>query len=153
MRQFFPSRLTRPLATSALWALAFASAAFWGLRLSAPPAGAPYAPPAAPLPATPDSAALARLLGALPEPDAPGAPPEAGRFSLIGVLAGRTSAGAALIAVDGQPAKPFRVGSQVVPGYVLKSVGPRRIVLGAENAPAGGDSGGGLTIEMPASRQ
>ena len=147
MRQPLPSRLVRPTATFLLWALAFGGAAFWGLRLSSPSAGAPYAPAAAPSAPAPDTAALARVLGALPDAAEPSAPPAASRFALQGVLAGSTSAGAALISVDGQPARPFRVGSTVVPGYVLQSVAPRRAVLGTEG---GGSSGGGLTVDMPA---
>lgn len=83
---------------------------------------------------TPDAPALARLLGVVAA-DAPAAPPVASvasRFALVGVLAGRSSgAGAALIAVDSQPAKPFRVGAKVDAGLVLQSVGPRQARLGA----------------------
>lgn len=138
------------MVTSVLWALAFASAAFWALRLSAPPAGAPYPPPAAASTGALDANALARALGALPDAGAPSAPPAASRFSLVGVLAGSSHSGAALIAVDGLPAKPFRVGSTVVPGYVLQSVAPRRAVLGSGNQ--GSSSGGGLTVDMAPSR-
>src|SRR5450830_1745781 len=63
MRQFFPSRLVPPLTTTALWALAFGSCVFWGLRLSAPAAGSPYPPAARSSAAAPDTNALARALG------------------------------------------------------------------------------------------
>ena len=134
--------------TFVLWALAFASAAFWGLRLSGPASGAPYPPAAAPTAAPPDAGALGRALGAVTEvADTPVAAPASSRFSLVGVLAGSSRSGAALIAVDGQPAKTFRVGTEVVPGFRLQSVAPRRVVLGAEEgAPA--SSGSGLTVEM-----
>ena len=121
------------LATLVLWLLAGGSAVYWGLRLSAPVQGAPVPAVAAPLPA-PDAQALARLLGAV-DAQAPLAAPAASvasRFALVGVLAGRSSGtGAALIAVDSRPAKPFRVGAQVDAGLVLQSVGPRQARLGA----------------------
>ncbi|WP_027994412.1 hypothetical protein [Simplicispira psychrophila] len=120
------------LATLALWLLAGASVVYWGLRLSAPAPGVPVPAVAAALP-VPDARALARLLGAVTlETPAPVVASVASRFALIGVLAGRSSgAGAALIAVDNQPAKPFRVGAQVDAGLVLQSVGLRQARLGA----------------------
>ena len=121
------------LATLALWLLAGASVVYWGLRLSAPAMGVPVPAVTAALP-TPDAPALARLLGVVAA-DAPAAAPVASvasRFVLVGVLAGRSSgAGAALIAVDSQPAKPFRVGAKVDAGLVLQSVGARQARLGA----------------------
>jgi general secretion pathway protein C len=46
--------------------------------------------------------------------------------------------------VDGQPAKPYRVGAAVEPGLVLQALGPRRAELGpAMGAPAT------LTLDMP----
>ena len=100
------------LATLLLWALAGATAVYWGLKLSASPGGtAPAA--AAPEPVVTDTQALARLLGASPVlAAAEAAPSAASRFVLMGVLAGTASGGgAALIAVDGKPAKPVRVGA------------------------------------------
>jgi general secretion pathway protein C len=52
------------------------------------------------------------------------------RFSLVGVVARPSHSGAALISVDGKPAKPFRVGAAVEPGLLLLSVEPRRAALG-----------------------
>ena len=52
------------LGTLAIWALAAASAAYWGLRLTARPPGMP-APTAAPAPVAADMQAMARLLGAV----------------------------------------------------------------------------------------
>lgn len=146
MRQFISSRFAPALATTALWALAFGSVVFWGLRLSAPAAGSPYPPASRPMAAAPDVNSVARALGALPDSGPAAAAPAASRFTLLGVLAGSTHAGAALIAVDGEAAKPFRVGSTVTPGFVLESVAPRRVVLGSGE---GGSSGRGLTVEMP----
>lgn len=136
------------LATWVLWAAAGASVAYWGLRLSASGPVA-LAPPPVVSAVAPDAQALARLLGAVPSAAsaAPVAPvvSMASRFTLIGVLSGRSSGGgAALIAVDGQPAKPYRVGAAVEPGLVLQALGPRRAELGpAMGAPAT------LTLDMP----
>ena len=88
-------------ATFLLWAGAAGCAVFWGLRLAAPASGALVAPVDAGGPAAADPVAVARLLGASSGPLA--AVPVAAvasRFTLLGVLAGRDSGGAALIAVD-----------------------------------------------------
>jgi general secretion pathway protein C len=52
--------------------------------------------------------------------------------------------GAALIAVDGKPARPFRVGSMLVEGFVLQSVGPRSAALGGSF-----DGPTALTLQLP----
>ena len=137
------------LATFVLAALAAASVAYWSLRLSAPAGGLPDAAVAAAAPAL-DVQAMARLLGAGPvlAAAAPTVASASSRFVLVGVLAGsRSGAGAALIALDGQPAKPYRVGAQVDAGWVLQAVGPRQARLGATSTgPAS------LTLEMPQRR-
>ncbi|WP_284429855.1 general secretion pathway protein C [Acidovorax sp. SUPP950] len=135
------------LGTMALWALAGASVVYWGLRLSARPAG-PGVAAAAPAPLAPDAQALARLLGA--GPAAPSAPAvrEPSRFALVGVLAGTSSGGgAALIAVDNQPAKPFRVGATVAEGLVLQALGRRQARLGPSH-----DGAATVTLEIPEKR-
>ena len=69
------------------------------------------------------------------------------RFALVGVVAGRHSGGgAALIAVDGKPPKPYRVGMQVESGLVLQSVGAREARLGAA---LGGASAHVLSMPVP----
>ncbi len=133
------------LGTLAIWALAAASAAYWGLRLTARPPGMP-APTAAPAPVAADMQAMARLLGAVTAqtPQAAAAP-VSNRFALVGVLAGQQGgSGAALIAVDGKPAKPYRVGATVDAGLVLQSLGPRQARLGA-----GQEGVTTVTLEMP----
>jgi general secretion pathway protein C len=67
---------------------------------------------------------------------------------LVGVVAGRSNKGAALIAVDGKPARAFRVGSKIDEGVVLQAVEPRRARLGS-----GADAATALTLEMPAPRK
>jgi general secretion pathway protein C len=80
---------------------------------------------------------------------APAAPALSSRFNLLGVVAGPGRAGgAALIAVDGKAAKPFRVGTPIDDTLVLQSVEGRRAVLAAA------DSGQPvLTLELPPLRR
>ena len=120
------------LTTFLIWALAVAGIAFWVLRLAAPTdAPPPPAVAAAPAAAT-DPETVARLLGAVSaEPQVTLTPEAASRFALTGVIADAMQRGAALIAVDGKPARPFRVGSVVGEGYVLQSVSTRSASLGA----------------------
>ena len=119
------------LGTLALWALAGVSVVYWGLQLSSTPSG-PRAAVAAPAPVVADAALVARLLGGGAAAPVATAAATEGRIRLVGVLAGRHSGGgAALIALDGKPAKPYRVGTTVDEGLVLQSVGPYAARLGA----------------------
>lgn len=133
--------------TFALWALVAASAVYWGLKLTARPEGPAMAPLATRAPPPADPAAVARLLGASPAAAAPVAS-LASRFALVGVVASRSHKGAALIAVDGKPAKPFRVGTAVDEGLVLKSVESRRAILAAS-----ADGPPVLTLDLPPIRR
>lgn len=106
--------------------------------MAAPAAAAPLA--------APDALAIARLLGAAPVQGLPASalPAAASRYTLVGVLAGAGgNSGAALIAVAGQPAKPFRVGAVVDGDLVVLALGPREARLG----PSGGSAT--LTLALP----
>jgi general secretion pathway protein C len=100
--------------------------------------------------ANPDTALVAKALGAsgpLAAPDAPAPVLASSRFVLVGVVASGAQ-GAALIAVDGKPAKPFAVGATVGDDFVLQSVQPRQAVLGigaVGSVPAGGQ----VLLAMP----
>lgn len=89
----------------------------------------------------PPPADLGRLLGveAVAVEQVSALPPaEAGRYQLVGVAApgkGGGSVGVALIAVDGQPAKAFRVGARVDGEVVLQAVQMRSAQLGQRGAP------------------
>ena len=136
------SRWGLRLATLALWALAGAGAVYWALQLSARPS-APGPGALAPEPPRPDPQALARLLGARPEAAA-AAPAAGSRFVLLGVLAGTASGGgAALISVDGKPARPYRVGAAVEQGLVVQSLSRREARLGASQ-----DGASTMTLEV-----
>ena len=132
--------------TAVVWACVAFSAVSWGLRWSASGLvqGTAMAAPQT-LPEV-DTTAAARSLGALPV-QAVAAPSLASRFQLIGVLDGGPNAGAALIAVDGKPAKPFRVGSVVADGLVLQGTEAKRVSLGAAT-----DQPPVLTLDLPAKR-
>ena len=134
------------------WALVAGSALFWGLRLTAQapsvPAQAQLAEPGVGL-----RGDLARVLGVSAAAPAASAAPEPAadaRFTLLGVVTPRpTSAareGVALIAVDGKPAKAFRVGSVVEAPNVLRSVSARGAMLG----PRDGSTTIALSIAPPA---
>jgi general secretion pathway protein C len=131
-------------ATFAVWGLVAASAVYWGLKLTSRPSVAPAAPLAIRTPPPADPAAVARLLGASPVvAAATPAPSLSSRFALVGVVSSRSRQGAALIAVDGKPPKPYRVGAAVDEGIVLQSVESRRAVLAApDGAPV-------LTLDLP----
>lgn len=132
--------------TFALWALAAASAAYWGLKVAGRAAPVTAAPLASRGAAAPDPAAIARLLGSNPAAPMAAAPVPslASRFALVGVAAHASGGGAALISVDGKPAKPYRVGSAVEEGLVLQSVHGRQAQLGPSvKGPAS------LTLELP----
>ena len=108
------------LSAFVIWALVAAGLVFWGYRLLGAADGA--CPPTC----RPSPRALAlrgdltRLLGAAPAPQsvAPAPVAESSRFRLLGVLApvaasgaaGQSTAGVALIAVDGKPARAYAVG-------------------------------------------
>ncbi|MBJ2159826.1 type II secretion system protein N [Variovorax sp. IB41] len=139
------ARWHAPLATTGLWALAAGAAVFWALRLSSP-VDAVAAAAAMPKPSvTADAEAVGRLLGVVSaQTAAPAAPEAASRFALVGVVADPSNQGAALIAIDGKPPKPFRVGSRVGDNYMLQSVGVRAATLGAQV-----DGPPAFTLQLP----
>ena len=132
-----PSTAARWLA-AALWLLVGLSASYWGLRWWGSPAPVPV-PRLAPERAGVEPEAVARALG---EPSgAPVAAAEAevvaSRHQLLGVVRDAQGRGAALIASDGQPAKPYRVGAALPDGLVLRELGAREAVLAP---PTGGSA-------------
>ena len=137
------------IVTFALSALAAASAGYWGLKASE--AGPPSAIPTAVLAQTAPSIgppAVARALGGglalAPVASGLQTAPVASRYALVGVVAGNSRKGAALISVDGQEAKPVRVGAPVDANMVLHSVSGRRAVLSS-----GTDATAKVTLDLP----
>jgi general secretion pathway protein C len=66
------------------------------------------------------------------------------QWTLLGVVAGASGQGSALLAVDGQPPKAYRPGQAVAPGWVLHSVGHRlaRLSQDSQSTPS-------ITLELP----
>lgn len=124
------SSLHVKLTTLLLWAVAAAVITFWCLRWSA--SSAAQLPVPAPVAVVQVNAqSIAKALGAVAAPVAAPAA-VASRYALFGVVAGHDSGGgAAVIAVSGKPAKPFRVGDVVEDGVVLQSLTTREARLGA----------------------
>ena len=122
------SRLALPLVSLVVWGAVAYSAVSWGLQWSALEASPTQAAPTASAVPEVNTAAVAQTLGAAPVPTA-AAPTLASRFQLLGVMAGGATQAAALMAVDGQAAKPYRVGALVAEGWVLQSAQDRRVSL------------------------
>jgi len=128
------------LSSLVVWLLVAASTVFWGFKLFV---RAPAAPAQTQLAGAPPAAQvdLTRLLGAEVVPvvtDAAPPPLADARFQLVGVVAPRAGAhgGVALIAVDGKPARAYRVGSVIDGETVLQAVQSRGASLGQRGAPA-----------------
>ncbi|MBL8342794.1 MAG: hypothetical protein JNL30_15105 [Rubrivivax sp.] len=142
--------------TFLVWAVVAASAAAWGLKLFVTAPGAPPQVAVAGQSQLPRGD-VTRVLGAdAPPPVDPtagetlaGAPADA-RFQLVGVVAPRGSetarGGVALIAVDGKPAKAFRIGAVVEGDNVVQAIRAR----GADLGPLGGKVVVALNIPPPA---
>ncbi|MEY2619828.1 MAG: hypothetical protein RL522_2830 [Pseudomonadota bacterium] len=137
---------TAKLVTALLWAVVAGSVVFWGLRLAATRAlPSEAAAPVSRLPDPVDPAAVARLLGASAVTAEAGPAVAGTSLVLTGVAAGYSGGGAALIAVDGAPPRPYRVGHRVQNDLWLQSVQGRQARLGP--APQGPTT---LTLELPA---
>lgn len=130
-----------------MWAAVAASAAFWGWKLLVPATQARAGvatPVAGPL------GDLSRLLGAPPPPKPAVAVPTAGeraRFQLVGVIAASDPSSAregfALIAVDGQRARAYRVGAMLDSDWAVRAIQTRGVSI----APRNGDAA--ISLELP----
>ena len=132
-----------PWVTGAVWCVAALSLAYWfWLFPFAPevlPAVAMTSPAESPLAS---AGPLNRVLGAVA---LEATPFEADRMQLVGVVSGPSGQGSALIAIDGQAPKPFRVGQALVDGWVLQGLESRKAHLGASvNGPKQ------RTLQLPA---
>jgi general secretion pathway protein C len=139
------------IAAFVIWAAVAAGAAFWGMKLFARPTPVP-AHATLVNPAAVVAGDLGRLFGAEPAPAVEtamaAAPAADARFRLIGVVAprgtGPREGGVALIALDGKPAKAYRVGAAVDGEWVLLGVHARGAALGPRGQPAQ------VALELPA---
>jgi general secretion pathway protein C len=92
-----------------------------------------------------DSKAIAKLLGATDNvAKKPIATAASTKFVLFGLAATAGGQGVALIALDGKPARPYRVGSLVADDLMLKSISKTGVILAASLT-----SNDGVTLELP----
>lgn len=147
MKTRLSPRASAGLLTLLIWALAAGSALFWALRLGTGPQRPDAAVAGGPPPGgvAVDTRTVARALGAVDASASAAAPaPDVvGRLKLRGIVT-HGSRGAALIAIDGKPPKPVRVGAAlegVEGGWTLRSVSPSAVVLAADDREA--------RLEMP----
>jgi general secretion pathway protein C len=125
------SRRRPALVAGVLWLAAGLSAGYWVLLALGRSPVTPLAV-AAPSATQVDTVAVARVLGAQPQAGAAVAAVATGtQYSLLGVVAGHASGGAALIAVNGQPPRPYVVGAALEGGLVLQAVSRRGARLGS----------------------
>lgn len=129
-----------------VWALVTACAALWGFKIFA--ATRPVPPTATtPVAAVVAEGPMVRLFGAVEEAKADDTtpPPESDRFQLVGVIAPRGGAGNgfALVSVDNQPAKAWKIGATLEGNTTLLAVAKRS----AEFGPSGGPAA--FTLELP----
>ncbi len=125
------------LTTALLWCAAALSTGYWVLQFPSGQAEwrASEMVTDSAAASAPMSPQLARVLGGAVA--SPVSAPDAGRLQLLGVIAGPSGQGSALIALDGQAPKPYRVGQTVSEGLILQSLSPQRAQLGATlNGPA-----------------
>lgn len=132
------------LSAFVVWALVAGGSVFWGYRLWASPG--PAKGNVQTVSSSPGAHAdLTRMFGSAPPPvsAAPAAVVESNRFRLFGVVAPVVSEGAippsktgvALIAIDGRPARAYKVGARVDDDLVLQAVSRRSASIGpAEGA-------------------
>lgn len=134
--------------TFVLAALAAGSVVFWALKITTPnqvqvnPAALASADMA-----RVDWAGTARALGATTGPEAPRAM-VAQRWVLTGVARAGSAEGVALIAGEGQPAKPYRLKAKLEEGLYLVALEPRQAHLGpSAEGPVS------MTLALPALRE
>ena len=129
-------------------ALAAGSAVYWLLQISPSPRVASRLQPVFSIGPAPDGMAIARVLGGGKSPAAASASvlPDAtaARFKLSGVVASKPDQGLALIAIDGKPARPIKVGGEVGEALLLQTVSRS----GATLAPRL-DGPATVTLELP----
>ena len=141
-----PSRWVVKWLTLLVWSLAAGGAVIWALKFPLLAKELPAALAQAPAGPSGDqlSVDVARSLGH--RADLPSAAVAADlQFQLLGVVAGGSGGGSALISVGGLPPKAFKVGQTVTEGVVLQRLQSRRAELGT--TPSGQAQ---WTLELPA---
>ena len=121
-----------PLLSLLVWLAVSYSAVVWGLRLYNPPVFHTESKATSETAALDDEEALARGLGLQRTPAQ--VPALKNRLQLVGVVADLEGQGGALISIDGQTAKLYRVGMPVMNGLMVQTVRKRQVDLGIELA-------------------
>lgn len=132
---FSLARALPALSTALLWCAVAASVAYWVLHFPRESSALlPAVSSEAPAVAI-DPGQVARALGQ--QQPVSQAPVESKRYQLVGVIAASSGRGSALIAIDGQPPKAWRVGQAIQEGVYLQKLAPREAWLGpSPNGPA-----------------
>jgi general secretion pathway protein C len=137
-----------------IWALVAASAAFWGVKIFAASRPVPEGAQA-PMVAVAAAGPMERLFGAIVVPTTPvaAAHPESERFQLVGVIAPPNGSGMqdglAIVTIDGQPARAWRIGTTLDGNTTLLAVARRT----ADFGPHGGPSAFTLQLPEPAAAE
>ncbi len=134
-----------------VWALVAGTCVFWGTRLLARPAGS-GAPVVAMDSGMTANADVSRLLGAAPPAElepVEAAPQISSRFRLTGVVAPKSSSdqGLALISVDGNPPRVYRVGAAIDGDLMLREVHLRTATVASSRS--SNDPGTSFVLELP----
>ena len=143
----YPHPWRTRVVTFFLAAAAAVSLGYWALKWPVAKHSDRFAAPQ-PAPLAIDGVRLAQLLGFSGTATTGGALASsanaASRFKLLGVIAQGSKHGSALIAVDGELAKPYRVGDSVAEGMLLQSVKGRSVTLAPDM-----NGNQGVILEMP----
>lgn len=125
--------------TAAVWAGVAASVFYWGVQLTASQTRPVQAVSVAAAESRGHSTSVVAL--ALGHAAVIRVSPVNNQFKLLGVLASSSGQGSALIAVDGLPPRPYRVGQTVHEGWTLLSLTRRQAKLKS--------SGAQLVLDLP----
>jgi general secretion pathway protein C len=135
---------TLRLFTLFIWLLVGLCAAYWAFKFSTTKTVEATTAQSSPSVVV-DSKAVGKLLGATDNVAAKAInTPASTKFVLFGLANSAAGQGYALIALDGKPAKPYRVGSLVADDLLLKSISKTGVILATSLK-----SPDGVTLELP----
>lgn len=125
-----------------VWAACAAGLAYWGLRWLAKPLPVPAHSATVSMTVEPKGNMAQLLTAPEADPDAAGPTAEqsalAARIQLIGLMAANNGSGpgVALLAVDGKPAKAYRVGQAIDGEQVVQAITRQGVDIGLPGQPA-----------------
>jgi general secretion pathway protein C len=135
---------TLRLFTLLIWLLVGLCAAYWAFKFATTKTVEATATQSTPTVVV-DSKAVGRLLGATDTIAVKAVNTLAStKFVLFGMANSVRGQGYALIALDGKPARPYRVGSMVADNLLLKSISKNGVILASSLK-----SPDGVTLELP----